>query len=52
MGVGAFNMVRRSAYDAVGTYRALRMEVLDDMKTWQGDQERPLPSAQRFWAKI
>ena len=32
MGVGAFNLVRRSAYDAVGTYRALRMEVLDDMK--------------------
>jgi glycosyltransferase involved in cell wall biosynthesis len=32
MGVGAFNMVRRSVYDAVGTYRALRMEVLDDMK--------------------
>ena len=32
MGVGAFNMVRHSVYDAVGTYRALRMEVLDDMK--------------------
>jgi len=32
MGVGAFNMVRRSVYDAIGTYRALRMEVLDDMK--------------------
>ena len=32
MGVGAFNMVRRPVYDAVGTYRALRMEVLDDMK--------------------
>src|SRR5580692_6621712 len=32
MGVGAFNMVRRSAYEAVGTYRALRMEVVDDMK--------------------
>src|SRR6266436_8222243 len=32
MGVGAFNMVRRSVYEAVGTYRALRMEVLDDMK--------------------
>jgi len=32
MGVGAFNMVRRKAYDAVGTYQALRMEVLDDMK--------------------
>jgi glycosyltransferase involved in cell wall biosynthesis len=32
MGVGAFNMVRRRAYEAVGTYKALRMEVLDDMK--------------------
>ena len=32
MGVGAFNLVRRSAYEAVGTYEALRMEVVDDMK--------------------
>ncbi|MBI3474132.1 MAG: glycosyltransferase [Acidobacteria bacterium] len=32
MGVGAFNLVRRSTYDAIGTYKALRMEVLDDMK--------------------
>jgi glycosyltransferase involved in cell wall biosynthesis len=32
MGVGAFNLIRRSAYEAVGTYQALRMEVLDDMK--------------------
>jgi glycosyltransferase involved in cell wall biosynthesis len=32
MGVGAFNMIRRVVYEAVGTYQALRMEVLDDMK--------------------
>ena len=32
MGVGAFNLIRRSAYESIGTYEALRMEVLDDMK--------------------
>ncbi len=32
MGVGAFNMIRRSVYEAIGTYHALRFEVLDDMK--------------------
>jgi len=32
IGVGAFNLIRRSTYEAVGTYEALRMDVLDDMK--------------------
>jgi glycosyltransferase involved in cell wall biosynthesis len=32
IGVGAFNLIRRRTYEAVGTYEALRMDVLDDMK--------------------
>ncbi len=32
IGVGAFNLVRRSAYEAIGTYKALRFEIVDDMK--------------------
>ena len=32
IGVGAFNLVLRKVYEAVGTYEALRFEVVDDMK--------------------
>lgn len=32
MGVGAFQMVRRATYEAIGTHRRLAMEVVDDMK--------------------
>jgi hypothetical protein len=31
VGVGAFNMLKRSAYEAVGGYEALRMEVVEDL---------------------
>jgi len=31
-GMGAFNMVRRSAYDSIGGFTALRMEVLEDVR--------------------
>lgn len=32
MGVGAFNLIRANCYQSIGTYKRLRMEVLDDMK--------------------
>jgi glycosyltransferase involved in cell wall biosynthesis len=31
IGVGAFNMIRREVYDAIGGWAALRMEVLEDL---------------------
>jgi len=31
VGAGAFNLVRRSAYEAMGTYAALRYDVIDDL---------------------
>jgi len=32
VGIGAFNLVRRSAYESCGGYKALKLEVIDDMK--------------------
>jgi glycosyltransferase involved in cell wall biosynthesis len=32
VGVGAFQMIKRSAYESCGTHRRLAMEVIDDMK--------------------
>ena len=32
MGLGPFNLIRREAYEKIGTFRALRMEVIEDMK--------------------
>ena len=38
-GIGAFNLVRRSAYERVGGHRLLRMDLVDDYK---------VPEAERF----
>jgi glycosyltransferase involved in cell wall biosynthesis len=32
IGVGAFNLIRKSVYQQVGTYEVMRLEVLDDMR--------------------
>ena len=32
VGIGAFQLLRRSAYEAIGTHRRLAMEVVDDMQ--------------------
>lgn len=32
LGVGAFQLVRRAVYEAIGTHRRLAMEVIEDMK--------------------
>lgn len=32
LGVGAFNLMRRSSYEALGGFEALRMEVLEDLR--------------------
>jgi glycosyltransferase involved in cell wall biosynthesis len=35
MGVGAFNLVRRSVYDAIGGHQGLKLSVLDDVSLGQ-----------------
>ena len=32
LGVGAFNLIHRSTYDAIGGFESLRLEVLEDMR--------------------
>jgi glycosyl transferase family 2 len=41
-GAGAFNLIRRSAYEAVGTYEKLRLEVVDDLKLGQSIKQAGL----------
>jgi len=32
IGVGAFNLVKRSAYEKIGTFESLKMEIIEDMR--------------------
>jgi glycosyltransferase involved in cell wall biosynthesis len=42
VGVGAFNLIRRSAYNAVGTYQKMSMAVVDDLKLGQAVKQAGL----------
>jgi glycosyltransferase involved in cell wall biosynthesis len=44
-GVGAFQLIRRSAYEQIGTHRRLAMEVIDDMKLGKLVKESRLHSS-------
>jgi glycosyltransferase involved in cell wall biosynthesis len=49
-GIGAFNLVRRTKYDAVGGYERLRMEIADDFKL--GLLLRRAGARQRIWSGL
>jgi glycosyltransferase involved in cell wall biosynthesis len=48
MGVGAFNMVRRTAYEKIGTYRSMRLSVVDDMRLGEEVKQAGLASRVAF----
>jgi glycosyltransferase involved in cell wall biosynthesis len=48
MGVGAFNMVRRSAYQKIGTYQSMRLSVVDDMRLGEKIKQGALASRVAF----
>lgn len=43
-GVGAFQLIRREAYEKIGTHRRLAMEVVDDMKLGKLVKNAAIPS--------
>ena len=42
LGIGAFNMIRRSTYESIGGFEALRMEVLEDLRLGYEVKKRKL----------
>jgi glycosyltransferase involved in cell wall biosynthesis len=48
MGVGAFNLVRRDAYEKIGTYQSMRLSVVDDMRLAEKVKQAGLPSRVAF----
>ncbi len=44
VGVGAFNLIRREAYQEIGTYQSMRLSVVDDMRLAEKVKQAGLPS--------
>jgi hypothetical protein len=44
VGVGAFNLIRREAYEKIGTFQSMRLSVVDDMRLSQKVKQAGLPS--------
>jgi glycosyltransferase involved in cell wall biosynthesis len=44
VGVGAFNLIRRQAYEQIGTFESMRLSVVDDMRLSQKVKEAGLPA--------
>jgi glycosyltransferase involved in cell wall biosynthesis len=43
IGIGAFNMITRRAYESLGTYEALRLNVIDDLSLGKRAKEYGIP---------
>ena len=52
LGVGAFNLLRREAYEAIGEFAALRMEVLEDVRLGVEIKRRGLRQRVAFGAGL
>jgi glycosyltransferase involved in cell wall biosynthesis len=48
IGVGAFNLVRRAAYQEIGTYESMRLSVVDDMRLAERVKQAGLASRVAF----
>ena len=48
MGVGAFNLIRREAYEKIGTYQSMRLSVVDDMRLAEKVKQAGLASRVAF----
>ena len=50
IGVGAFNLIRRTAYEQVGGFEALRMEIVEDLGLGRRVKRAGLLAAAGVWA--